>query len=308
MNSISTPLIKIGLDPDLQLKSTMKYLKRIDRYFRLSIAQPDDIENLHKIRVNLRNFYVNFNYLSPYYPKYKRKIVTSGLKVLKDCTDQIRDLDVFQEHIEKIFEINKDQNVPKNGIDALYYDLNVMRKKRFLDLQKIFFDFISYDFFKYWQTVLNEHRKESEKLNLKFQNLVLNTLKELWYNFESQIMSNIDDGEALQQLRSAGKKFRYSFDSLKDFFPDEVQKEISGIMIDIQDSLGTINDCKMILQMLDKKKAENIPNNNPMVTTTISHRYFLILIKEKKKLFQSDREQWVALRTIDHISNIIYNL
>ena len=133
-------------------------------------------------------------------------------------------------------------------------------------------------------------------------------MKELWYDFESQIKTNIDDEEALHQLRIAGKKFRYSFDSLKKFFPNDVQNEINQIMVKIQDSLGTINDCKMILQLLDKKKNNNISNNNPMVTTTISHRYFLRLIQEKKKMFQSERDQWIVSRTIEHISNIIYNL
>lgn len=288
-----------------QIRKTLKILKKIEQYFRLSISQPNEIENIHKLRVYIRNFFVNVKYLSPYYPKYKRKIILSGLNVLKDCTDRIRDVDVFQDYIQKIFDIKQENNLSKNGIDALYSDLTVMREQSFHELQRIFFDFISYDFFKYWRTILKSPRKDSDKRTDKFQSLLSNKLKESWYEFESRIQTSTDDEEALHSLRIAGKKFRYSFDSLKDFFSHDVQNEINRIMVDVQDSLGTINDCKTILFMLDEKK--KVQNQNPMVITTISHRYFFRLIQEKKKFFQTQRNMWLSSKTIENIALAIYN-
>lgn len=302
-------MIHFDLDPDIQLKKTMKFLQKIEYYFRRTIANPQDKENLHKLRVNIRNFEVNFNYLYPFFPKYKRKIITSGLKVLKDCTDHLRDMDVFQEYIEKIFEIREGNEVTNsNGIDALYHELTISKQTYFLELQRIFYDFISFDFFKYWRTILKSHFKTSTQLKEKFHSIVVNKLKESWYEFETQIKNVVENEDELHQLRIAGKMFRYSFESMKDLFSEESQREIDRIMIDIQDSLGTINDCKMILQLLDNKKNKNNSNENPMLTTTISHRYFFRLIQEKKKEFQTKRDGWISSKVIDKISVTIYSL
>jgi CHAD domain-containing protein len=289
-------MTKNALDPKTQLKRIIKHLKKIEFYFRKSISQPDNIENLHKLRVNIRNLYVNLNFLNIYYPKYKRKIILSGMKILKDCTNHIRDIDVFIDYFEKIFEINK-TNISKNGIDGLYQELVEKRKNNFAELHQIFYDFISYDFFKYWRSILKNHHKFSPKYKEKYQIYLINRLKETWYRFEEKLQTDIDDEEELHQLRIAGKKFRYSFETVKELYPDETRKDINNIMVDIQDSLGTINDCKMILQLLDNKVTK-FQDNNPMKSTTISHRYFFRLIQEKKKFFESQRENWFENRVL----------
>lgn len=298
-------LSKKNLDPEEQLKKTLKFLKKIDYYFRLSISQPEDNENLHKLRVSMRNFMVNLNLLSLYYPKFKRKIISSGLKILRDCTDHLRDIDVFAHYFEEIFEINKDNFSNSRGIDGVYHNLLESKKYYYFEFYTIFYDFIAYDFFKYWKSILKKHDDFTPKLQEKFRIHLADKLKENWFRFEEKLQTNIDDDEELHQLRIAGKKFRYSFDSIKELFPDEISNDISRIMADVQDSLGTINDCKMVLQLLDKVK-DNKKTKNPMITNTIAHRYFLRLIQEKKRFFLNQRENWIANGTIEKISNIIY--
>lgn len=308
VSSDSQPLgkSKDSINPKRQLKKTFKYLKKIEHYLRMSIAQPDDIENLHQLRVNIRNFFVNFSFLRLFYPSFKRKIILSGIKALKDCSDHIRDFDVFIEYIETIFEIEKETNSPKNGIDALYQQLLIERKANYAELHKIFFDFMTFDMFKYWRSLLKEHAKFTRKNQKKYVVFLTNRIKESWYEFEEKINVNVDDEEELHQLRIAGKKFRYSFQSLKEFFPTEIVEDISRIMADIQESLGTINDCKVILLKLDQKKEQNktLFSTN---SQTISQRYFFRLIQEKKKIFLSQRDGWNNSRSIEKISAVIYN-
>lgn len=296
---------KKELDPEKLLKKTLKFLKRIDYYFRLSISHPEDRENLHKLRVSIRNFIVNLNLLSVYFPSFKRKIIKSGIKILKNCTDHMRDIDVFAHYFEEIFDIKEDGVAGSNGIDAVYHNLLESKKQYYAEFYTIFYDFITYDFFRYWRSILKKHHDFTPKYQEKFHNHLVGKLKENWFNFEEKLPTNIDDEEELHQLRIAGKKFRYSFDSIKELFPEDISTEVSRIMTDIQDSLGTINDCKMVLNLLDKNN-ENKTSENPMVNNTIAHRYFLRLIQEKKKFFLNQRENWLANGTIEQISNIIY--
>ncbi|WP_345980888.1 CHAD domain-containing protein [Sulfurimonas sp. HSL3-2] len=222
-------------------RSFKNKIAAVERLYK-KLHLDNDIELLHKYRINLRKLYAYSEVYGKKADKKSSEELSRILKKLLKPTSALRDLDLF------LVEIEQMECVPKTKT-KLHKIFTSKREKRF-------------------RSFLND---EEYKKNIKQLNFMLKKSKLFIYKLEdidkyaiiSKMGRKIYDKfhkidyntslEELHNLRIEFKKFRYALEAYEKHFKQD--KSVFDGMYDlkeVQESFGIIQDNNKRLQFIDK--------------------------------------------------------
>ncbi|WP_294965838.1 CHAD domain-containing protein [Sulfurimonas sp.] len=236
----------------------------------------DEIELLHKYRVNLRKLYACSETYVKNINKHSSKKLSKLIKKLLKPTALLRDVDLFLIEIQTL----KCSNVSKVKLDA------IMKKKR-ENAFKILMQTLCSDEYKKSLKLLIMMTKETEFFVYETHKIdvhkIISEVEKSRYE-ELSCINMQTSFDSLHNLRKEFKKFRYALDIYEQCFShnkdmnfDFVKlKRLQGFFGEIQDNFVRLELVKSVKEELDEAEYLEFHNN-----------YELKLFTSKKALFKN---------------------
>ncbi|MGI0072782.1 MAG: CHAD domain-containing protein [Nitrosotalea sp.] len=211
-----------------------RFAKKLDDYIR----DPNE-ENIHDIRIAIRRI-ESAHIILPKKLRKKQEIqdYMAEIKMLFKINTQIRDFDIISEKLER------------HGTSKYSELVNYLKNKREIELKQA-------------HRLANKLKNKplpkikkkdivEPKLNKRFQKVFTKLIIEIQQNIPV-VINDEKKIEELHKLRKDFKKLRYSIELTSDKITSTSVKSLKKI----QDSLGEVHDCDIMLDYLREVKGPN---------------------------------------------------
>lgn len=230
-------------------RHTLAYrLKSVRRLAPLAAKQAaEDIEHVHRLRVGIRRASAALNLYAPLLSPKRTRKVKRQLRDLRRAAGPARDLDVLDERLRRTEAAVAANAVVSNGrsvkgLAGLRDLISTKRKKAQKRLKRACGEAKKTWCAKNGEKLVCSVKWKATGMEPDFRTFAESTFRQILGNFFAAGRADLDDVEALHQLRIEGKSVRYAMELLSPAFAGSFRKELYPIFARVQDMLGTIND------------------------------------------------------------------
>lgn len=207
------------------------------KYWRPVAIAAKDTEGVHQVRVSLRRMRTVLSLYKPLLPHSFYKELNKNLKEFAHSLDRARDLDVLM-----LCHQTQQDELPAAFFKALKAERRhaykpvrkLLKGERFKKTMKRYRKWLEK---KAWKRKVN--RSHAERLD----DFAAKTLDSLYQQVMRQTKTlDLNDENALHQLRISCKKLRYASEFFYDVFDPDASKDFVQHLKLVQDRLGDIHD------------------------------------------------------------------
>lgn len=262
------------------LKILKQKQKTLEKTLLMLFQNANNIEAVHKIRVNARTLRSLLDFLRPFTDQEKNKFLRDFLKNLALKFSRIREEDVLLKQIEDYQKENND--ILKN-----YYQITALIKsQRKNEMNELLREMI----FQNSLAIIPELSDILNNLDLKEDSLA-NKINKRYFNqmIDFQLAANHNDYENMSgthNLRKTAKKMRYVMENFGVYI-NSLDDNISKGFKDIQTKLGNLCDARtnqlMLKELLNKNFAWEEDLNHLITLNADWENELMKKIKEEKK-------------------------
>jgi len=232
------------LDPisKYAVKETRLRLKRFSKNLRRAAKHPEDPEAIHDLRVSIRRVVQVFKTFGELLDPNPVKKLRGRLHKIMDLCAAVRNCDVALTLLDQLDvttgpSVSRLKKTRGEAGDKLHRRLRVERRKR------------------HAPPAPRSHPKERDwKLDQSLEaNLsrALPALAEEFFDSGTVALAAHASYQKLHQFRLQAKRFRYTLELFERFYGSEMASG-AGILKELQDRLGAINDCATTIVILGR--------------------------------------------------------
>lgn len=215
----------------------------------------DDIEYVHQLRVATRRSVVTIQIFRHLLPDRRSRKIQKMLRKLRRAAGSARDLDVLYQRL------SGEKNLPhKAEMKKVLKQISRCRKESQLPLREIYHGWVRKKYQKQIRKLLERVHWRSKSPELTFEQSAVPALLPQVSKFFQASRADLKEIAALHRLRICAKQVRYSMELLATAFAPEFRTQLYPTFTEVQERLGTINDCAMANQLFEKwaVNAENV--------------------------------------------------
>ena len=221
-------------------------LKAVRRLAPLAAKQAaKDVEHVHRFRVAIRRASAALNLYSPLLSTQKSRKVKRQLRNLRRAAGPARDLDVLSERLERAesnFAANLSGGKAQKGFAELRDMIGVKRRKAQKRLKRACRGAEKTCFSKDGKKLVESVRWKLKGKEPRFRTYAQGMFRQVLDGFFAAGRADLNDIEALHQLRIEGKSVRYAMELLSPAFEGSFRKDLYPVFASVQERLGAIND------------------------------------------------------------------
>lgn len=201
------------------------------------LADPDDVEALHKLRVSIRTLRSLLKFLAPFHRARAAAQVQRDLRSIVVPTSRLRELDVLVDEAREL-------EPPSNDLVAACLRMRAEERDRVLAVLE------SEEARRALARIAKAVKRFAWKRSIETRGLSRTEVAQRFADMEAAIGRKLAatdpaDAEATHDLRKAAKRVRYSAENYAAFLDVDAAAAASGRMKAVQDDLGALCDARV---------------------------------------------------------------
>ena len=235
-----------------------------------------DIENIHRLRVATRRATAALQIFRQLVPRKRAQKLKLQIRAVRRAAGEARDLDVLRQRIET-------DEVAACEIRSVLRYLRDERKRAQKPVVQVYNQMRRQSFQKKSKQITKRIRWRAKNGEPTFSQAVPQILNPLLDDFFRTSTKDLDNIEALHEMRIRGKRIRYALEIVAGAFNSKFRKDLYPIFRRVQERLGTINDHSVALTRFRELLR--------YVGSELEHSEMnRIIVIEEQKLCQASRE------------------
>ena len=242
-----------------------RMIMRLDAF----LADPDDVETLHKLRVSIRTLRSLFKFLSPFHRAREARAVQQDLRSIVVPTSRLRELDVLADEARRM--------EPPSG-DLVAACLKMRQKERDRVLAVLAGD----DAAKALERIAKAVGRFAWKRRIEKNGLTRKAVAQRFADMEASIdrrlaATDLADAEATHDLRKCAKRVRYAAENYAAFLDADEAQAASERMKAVQDDLGALCDARVNAEIVGEFPRKGLPDQalRDLDALEAKSRYFI---------------------------------
>jgi CHAD domain-containing protein len=208
---------------------------RVWHFMRLSAEKPDNVENVHQLRVFTRRAAAAMDIFDLWLPKHRAATMRKRLKQIRNAAGQARDLDVLEQRISKL-----DAELPAHYIETIRTFIRERREEAQLPIRRAYEKLVRKRF-------VHKSKRLTQRMHgtshgEQFARTAEKQMAELAAAYLHAGNQELGDAHALHAFRIEGKRVRYAMEIFAGAFSAEFRQELYPVVASLQEKLGDIND------------------------------------------------------------------
>jgi CHAD domain-containing protein len=211
----------------------------------------DDSEHVHQLRVGTRRAGAALRLFANCLPARLYKKTRKALRTIRRSAGEARDWDVFLEMLQ--VRLTKAPLKQRRGLDFLLgfaHGQRVLAQEHLRQAHGEKADKFTRDI----QQVIEE-LDAAEPSGQTLSDLAVPMLTQLLSELESAARADLQDYEALHQVRILGKQLRYAMEIFESCFASELRQRYYPAIVEMQEILGMANDSYAAYQRLNSLRS-----------------------------------------------------
>jgi CHAD domain-containing protein len=249
----------------------------------------DDSENVHQLRVSTRRAGAALRLFAPCLPDRLAKKTRKTLRTLRRSAGEARDWDVFLEMLQA--RLAKATAKQRRGLDFLLGFAHGQRVLAQDHLRQAYS--AKADKFTLHIQEVSQALDDAGHANQTLSELAVLMLTQLLHELESAAGADLQEYEALHQVRILGKQLRYAMEVFESCFAAEFRQRYYPAVVEMQDILGLANDSYAACQRLNALRTR-LMRTQPKQWPHYQEGMEVLLRFHERRLPQQRRkfEQW----------------
>ena len=207
----------------------------------------DDSEHVHQLRVGTRRAGAALRLFANCLPARLYKKTRKALRTIRRSAGEARDWDVFLEMLQA--RLTKAPLKQRRGLDFLLGFAHGQRVLAQEHLRQAHGEKAD-KFTRHIQQVIDE-LDAAEPSSQTLSELAVPMLTQLLSELEAAARADLQDYEALHQVRILGKQLRYAMEIFESCFASELRQRYYPAVVEMQEILGLANDSYAAYQRLN---------------------------------------------------------
>lgn len=239
----------MGTIPSLARKQTQSALRRLSARLAFAAKHPEEPEAIHDLRVAIRRFTQCLRTFEHLFDPDIVKRFKRRLGKLMEACGEVRDCDIAQ-RLLRVAGLRPE--------DAAYAALKSRRREAELRLvenlaRKRWVRFAERNPIRFRpQPLASDHWNLKRSVESSAAKLLQTMCAELFMAGNAAVAAS-GDYETLHQFRLRAKRFRYTLELFQGIYPTGTER-ILGVLRELQNRLGDVNDCLTTLAILEKNR------------------------------------------------------
>jgi phosphohistidine phosphatase len=228
-------------------KETTRMINQVKRSSR-EVLKGQDPEAIHNFRVNIRRLRSFLQTIVPLYHKPYIKHIISSLKQIANETNDLRDLEVF---LEKVQKFNMPDHLQEEFQNWLHSQHELEQKERDKIQKKLQQPNYLYPVRQLEGLMLQPIPSKSDIWAEDYAMGFIAKARQDWLDDRTKIDRHLNDSEWLHDFRIESKKVRYNIAFYQNVLPPSYG-EVAKAARKMQNTLGEINDYHVMEQKIQK--------------------------------------------------------
>ncbi len=227
---------------------TSARLSIVEQYLPRVIGRhSNDPENVHQLRVGTRRAVAALDFFADTIPEAIFRKVRRSLRDLRRAAGHARDWDVFRDALATWAKQRGASERP--GIDFLLGYCAAQRTAAQMELEKTVGDSPE-KIVKRFHHLIDAIHASDPVTDESLVSLALAGLRKLLDEIEAVMASRPLNSDQLHRIRIIGKRLRYAMEIGVDCFPPPFRESVYPSIVQLQETLGDANDCKVAVERL----------------------------------------------------------
>ena len=223
---------------------------RMEARLEAFLADPDDVETLHKLRVSIRTLRSLLKFLAPFHRARAAAQIQRDLRSIVVPTSRLRELDVLAEKAREL-------DPPS---DELVAACRAMREE---ERDRVLSTLSSGEAVKALERVARAVKRFEWKRRIEKTGLSRTAVAQRFAAMEASIdrklaATDLADAEATHDLRKCAKRVRYAAENYAAFLDADSAAAASARMKAVQDDLGALCDARVNVGIVDEFPREGL--------------------------------------------------
>lgn len=259
------------------LKAIHKQFDKVKKAYQMYHNNPYEAEYIHRLRVDMRKNRTLLNFLKPLIAEEVYESFNIKLKDLGKRLSDLRDLDTLIESSELV-AIEEPRLMDNYALVFRFLQKERLKLVKEQSTEKAFQAF---------EETLENGASLLNDLSFEVENNEINLMEQVAKRYQGKIKKlekaykklDVEDYEAIHEVRKQAKKVRYTSTGFKKVFPKKERKAVRKYAKTVQDHLGELTDSYVMVELLEiyKEKA-------PTKTLAESFQKLILYHQKEKKM------------------------
>ena len=243
--------------------------ERMEGRLAAFLADPDDVEALHKLRVSIRTLRSLLKFLTPFHRAADARAVQQDLRSIVVPTSRLRELDVLADEARRM-------EPPSDDLVAACLEMRAAERDRVLGI------LAGGDAKRALERIARTVKPIRWKRRIEKNGLSRKAVAQRFSDMEASIdrklaTTDLGAAEATHDLRKCAKRVRYAAENYAAFLDADEAKAASERMKAIQDDLGALCDARVNVGIIDEFPRKGLPEQalRDLDALEAKSRYFI---------------------------------
>ena len=234
-----------------------------------SLAHPDDVETLHKLRVSIRTLRSLLKFAAPFHRAADARAVQQDLRSIVVPTSRLREFDVLADEARQM-------DPPSDDLVAACLEMRAAERDRVLGI--LAGDDAKRTLGRIARTVKPIRWKRRIEKNGLSRDAVARRFSDMEASIDRKLATtDLGAAEATHDLRKCAKRVRYAAENYAAFLDADEAKATSERMKAVQDELGALCDARVNVGIIDEFPRKSLPEQaqRDLDALEAKSRYFI---------------------------------
>ena len=243
--------------------------ERMEGRLAAFLADPDDVETLHKLRVSIRTLRSLLKFAAPFHRAADARAVQQDLRSIVVPTSRLREFDVLADEARQM-------DPPSDDLVAACLEMRAAERDRVLGI--LAGDDAKRTLGRIARTVKPIRWKRRIEKNGLSRDAVARRFSDMEASVDRKLATtDLGAAEATHDLRKCAKRVRYAAENYAAFLDADEAKAASERMKAVQDDLGALCDARVNVGIIDEFPRKSLPEQaqRDLDALEAKSRYFI---------------------------------
>lgn len=243
--------------------------ERMEGRLAAFLADPDDVETLHKLRVSIRTLRSLLKFAAPFHRAADARAVQQDLRSIVVPTSRLREFDVLADEARQM-------DPPSDDLVAACLEMRAAERDRVLGI--LAGDDAKRTLGRIARTVKPIRWKRRIEKNGLSRDAVARRFSDMEASIDRKLATtDLGAAEATHDLRKCAKRVRYAAENYAAFLDADEAKAASERMKAVQDDLGALCDARVNVGIIDEFPRKSLPEQaqRDLDALEAKSRYFI---------------------------------